>query len=66
MVTKLKNSNCDKFSKKKFQHNSETQIFTKLQNSNFYKTLKIKLLPNCDKTKKSNYDKTEEKYCDKT
>ena len=52
---------------------------TKLKNSNFDKTQKLKLRPNakflnvtkfknsnCDKTKKENWDKTQNSNCDKT
>ena len=41
IVTKIKNSNCDKTQKLKLWQNSKTQIATKLENLN------------CDKTKKS-------------
>ena len=56
MVTKLKNSNCDKSQKLKLRQNSKIQIFTKL---NMWHNL------NCDKTqivtqlKNSKYDKTQ-------
>ena len=74
---------------KKLWQNSKTQIVkkknlktlnvTKLKNSNFDKTQKLKLRPktkilnvtkfknsNCDKTKKENCDKTQNSNCDKT
>ena len=44
IVTKIKNSNCDKIQKLKLGQNLKTQIITKLENLN------------SDKTKKSNYD----------
>ena len=41
-MRKLKNLNCDKTQKQKLRQNSNKQIVTKFENSNFYKTLIVK------------------------
>ena len=45
IVTKLKNSNCDKTQKLKLWQNSKVYAVTKLKNSNGYKTQKLKSSP---------------------
>ena len=61
IVTKFKNSNCDKTQKLKWWQNSKTQIVTKLKNSN---VTKLKLWQNSSCEKNSSCDKTT--FCDKT
>ena len=51
MVTKLRNSNCDKTQKLKLWQNSNTQIVTKVENSETEIVTKLKN-SNCDKTQK--------------
>ena len=53
IVTKLRNTNCDKAQKLKLWQNSETQITTKLQNSN------------CDNSKTQIVTKFKKSNCDK-
>ena len=43
IVTKLKDSNCDKTQKLKWSPNSKTKFVTKLKNSNCHKTQLLKL-----------------------
>ena len=57
MVTKLKNTNCDKTQKLKLGPNSKTQIVTKLNNSNIKEEKNKKKI--VTKLKKSNCDKTQ-------
>ena len=68
IVTKLKNSNCDKTQKLKFWQNSKTETETE---HNIFMVIPCRnvtkfINSNCDKAKKENCDKTQNSNCDKT